>query len=629
MQTNAFSRQRDLGMARMLLETKMVRVLTVIAVAVLLSLLLQPVAAADDGDLITEAKEIELSQRFKPVLYFEAQERTFPVNVEYFLQSCNLNQSVSGTSVLIDPAPTVVSLGAYGDPAANYFLDNRLGTIHDEKIIEQYQRDKGSLGYTVYSHVTGDSTRVVVQYWFFYVFNQGKFNNHEGDWEMVEIVLDSAEKPVYAAYSQHNYGQKASWDMVEKDGDHLNVYVARGSHANYLRYYQGTLEFARDSVGNNGKVLRPDNSEYQLVLLGEKGAGNHPAAQNFIDYGGYWGAFGNTADGLMGRRGPPGPGFRENGDMWVGFNWGNARQQLSQDFLNVEWPIYYWVPIYAVIIAIPIIYHSYRIMRKVQRKQLKKPYIRLFDFKGMNLKTIGNIMAIAGLVIGLVSAFFPYYYAQLNANVGDFQTGGWIDLFIIDGQTGLQVNALDPSGGLVQVGSVPIPFGYLVIAGLLVFVFVTVGATRRRAGRKYLLRGVDLVVPLILTVLVVAGLASILGSIPSVYPGLDAPQVKEMVSVLSAHPFGGDMNVNFPGYGTAQMKWGIGIGAYIMMLAGALLLLGGIFQIISKEAPEWPQPVQPTNQQPAPAYQQQYQQPPQQYAPPQDQQYQPPQNRQP
>jgi len=130
-------------------------------------------------------------------------------------------------------------------------------------------------------------------------------------------------------------------------------------------------------------------------------------------------------------------------------------------------------------------------------------------------------------------------------------------------------------------------------------------------------------------VLVVAGLASILGSIPSVYPGLDAPQVKEMVSVLSAHPFGGDMNVNFPGYGTAQMKWGIGIGAYIMMLAGALLLLGGIFQIISKEAPEWPQPVQPTNQQPAPAYQQQYQQPPQQYAPPQDQQYQPPQNRQP
>ncbi|MCX6652871.1 MAG: hypothetical protein NT137_05900 [Methanomassiliicoccales archaeon] len=52
-------------------------------------------------------------------------------------------------------------------------------------------------------------------------------------------------------------------------------------------------------------------------------------------------------------------------------------------------------------------------------------------------------------------------------------------------------------------------------------------------------------------------------------------------------------------------------------------------QIISKEEPEQPQPVQPTNQQPAPAYQQQYQQPPQQYAPPQDQQYQPPQNRQP
>ena len=42
---------------------------------------------------------------------------------------------------------------------------------------------------------------------------------HEGDWEMVQVVLNSDGTPIKAMYSQHVSGQKAAWSEVEKDGE--------------------------------------------------------------------------------------------------------------------------------------------------------------------------------------------------------------------------------------------------------------------------------------------------------------------------------------------------------------------------------------------------------------------------
>ena len=243
---------------------------------------------------LPEATQQSLAERFKPVMYFDSAERCFPVNVEYSISNCNLNLSVDFNITLLSADPTPEMLDLYADPNAGYYLDNRLGTIHDSGIVDQYLRDKPTLDFTVYAHVFDSGSFIVVQYWFFYVFNFGKYNNHEGDWEMITVVLDSSEVPLSVGYSQHNSGQRAGWSMVEKDGDHPHVYVALGSHANYLRYYQGTLEMARDTVSNSGFVLQPTDTKYHIVLLGEKGAGGHPAGQNWTSS---WRPAGRCTDG--------------------------------------------------------------------------------------------------------------------------------------------------------------------------------------------------------------------------------------------------------------------------------------------------------------------------------------------
>ena len=111
-----------------------------------------------------------------------------------------------------------------------------------------------TLGYKVYAHV--DTTSNIIQYWFFYAFNGGDLNRHEGDWEMIQVVL-SGEQPTQVMFSQHYAGQTATWNQVEKEGDHVKVYVARGSHANYIKPYSGKIGLASDTVGDNGKILQP------------------------------------------------------------------------------------------------------------------------------------------------------------------------------------------------------------------------------------------------------------------------------------------------------------------------------------------------------------------------------------
>jgi len=93
----------------------------------------------------------------------------------------------------------------------------------------------------------------VLQYWLFYYDNPlllpqtpvGTFwQSHEGDWEIVNVVLGPDEQPVEAAYSQHCSGQRKPWADVEKSADgstHPVVYVALGSHANYFAPGDGVL----------------------------------------------------------------------------------------------------------------------------------------------------------------------------------------------------------------------------------------------------------------------------------------------------------------------------------------------------------------------------------------------------
>lgn len=103
--------------------------------------------------------------------------------------------------------------------------------------------------YQYYGRVVHQSGWIILQYWYFYPFNNwrsGFFgaNDHEADWEMVNIYCyedeQRAVRPAWVAYASHNFSGddlRRHWDdpEVEKVGDHPVVYVGGGSHASYFQ----------------------------------------------------------------------------------------------------------------------------------------------------------------------------------------------------------------------------------------------------------------------------------------------------------------------------------------------------------------------------------------------------------
>jgi hypothetical protein len=100
--------------------------------------------------------------------------------------------------------------------------------------------------YSYHGRVLRQDGWVVLQYWFFYAFNDWRSgfygaNDHEADWEKVFVYLFESPSgkltPEWTAYSSHEYKGDAlrrRWDdpELEKVGEHPVVHVCAGSHSN-------------------------------------------------------------------------------------------------------------------------------------------------------------------------------------------------------------------------------------------------------------------------------------------------------------------------------------------------------------------------------------------------------------
>ncbi len=101
--------------------------------------------------------------------------------------------------------------------------------------------------YRYYGRVVCQNSWIVLQYWYFYAFNDWRsgfsgVNDHEADWEMVCVYLWEDEDevhPEWVAYAAHDFSGddlRRRWDdpEVDKVGEHPVVYVGAGSHASYF-----------------------------------------------------------------------------------------------------------------------------------------------------------------------------------------------------------------------------------------------------------------------------------------------------------------------------------------------------------------------------------------------------------
>jgi len=419
---------------------------------------------------------------------------------------------------------------------------------------------------------------VVVQYWMFYAFNKGPLNTHEGDWEMVQVVLGPARVPREAMYSQHTGGQKTEWSNVGRDGDHIKVYVARGSHANYFRPYQGAMGMARDIVGDNGRALNP--GDYALVHLGEANESNHAPDQDWLDYAGRWGEYGSEEDELRGKRGPYGPAYREDGEMWhFPLNWGDDLQSVDSTSFRIDWFFYNFLMIFFTIALLSVCVKILQVYRRHRKTGLGKRVFSILYVDGFNLKSIGNLLGIIGMILAALSIFYPWYEVRVDIPSGSYSTDGMVEVVSIDGSDGIRINMLESNSGLTQVFAFPIPFSVLIVLGIFFIVLSSVGIQKSAGlGRKYLRGGIKMMLPMLILLVFVSQVSEVLDLAP-----VDVPdEAGDLVAIVSDSPAGGDEITVIEEYGTVHVKWGIEKGGYFLLSSGALLFLGGVLEIIAR-----------------------------------------------
>ena len=170
------------------------------------------------------------------------------------------------------------------------------------------------------------------------------------------------------------------------------------------------------------------------------------------------------------------------------------------------------------------------------------------------------------------------------------RTNGFQDIVSVDGINGARIYALDPDLGRVQLSSIPIPFGMLIAAGIVIFVMKLIGEEEKRVGKEYLGKGFSLITPLIITIIVIMFLPQIMPDLNTA-PGRAATDV--VIANVTHSPLGGQMR-SLTTYGTLDVRWGIGSGGLLMIVAAALMATAGVLMIMlglkrmgSKKEPAW------------------------------------------
>lgn len=240
------------------------------------------------------------------------------------------------------------SLMKHNEEGANLDMEGADGGyINQRSIVPEPERFK-DYSNTVYGtereftdRETGKSYKAL-QYWFFYPYNDWE-NKHEGDWEMIQVILDyPSRNPKYITYAWHHGGTNFQWDdkTVERLEDiHPVVYVASGSHASYWSagahpFYQEIDNWFDDCFTDHAwveKELTPPSipgdpgvpvETYNLVQVDSE-------TSTWINWKGHWGEIDwGPAAINTGSSGPNSPGTTTKWKDPMGF----ARNPLPDNY---------------------------------------------------------------------------------------------------------------------------------------------------------------------------------------------------------------------------------------------------------------------------------------------------------
>jgi hypothetical protein len=308
-----------------------------------------------------------LLRRFEPVARFTKGDRFFPMDAESYVRACSLWVWRPGEEpVCLVPhgkltldqlaEPRHDGFGAvhylrFTDPASFKDLIRQSARRRSESREEDFRAGRGRLarvgyvsrfmdtlfsitllargrvpgstaaaGRTAYASILAENEHyryhgrvlrqdgwIVLQYWFFYAFNDwrsGFFgaNDHEADWEKVFVYLSESPSgeitPEWTAYSSHNYEGdilRRRWDdpELEKVGEHPVIHVCAGSHSNQYAAGEYLTEMELSFMSPLARLLGAARSFWHKTLRQYEDDEAEPGRQNgtptifripFVDY---------------------------------------------------------------------------------------------------------------------------------------------------------------------------------------------------------------------------------------------------------------------------------------------------------------------------------------------------------
>jgi len=251
--------------------------------------------------------------RFMPVMRFDSNERFFPIRAKSitdnpgnklerengaFLAERNADGSGLNLGYLVGIPP--IDTGVYPHIIQAVLETDRLNesgnTVSEAHDVADRFQSSSAYRDRIYGHViprTVDGTLkgAWLQYWFFYYYNDfpAEFNlgDHEGDWEMIQVFVNTDLEPQVAVYAQHDSNSFCPWDKVRKLQGRPLVFVAKGSHASYFTPGQhdfGPIGILADVT--DGQVAR----SIKVIRVGTK-------RPRWINWPGKWGASGSSPKG--------------------------------------------------------------------------------------------------------------------------------------------------------------------------------------------------------------------------------------------------------------------------------------------------------------------------------------------
>lgn len=537
---------------------------------------------------------MELASKFAPVLHFTVGEKFYPTSADYLINSSTLERrNADGSSTLVTINPTKYNLGSYSE--IGLFLDNKLNT--SEAIAADYASQGGDIGYYAYVRVVDSGTTKVIQYWLFYAFNNGPLNDHQGDIEVVQVFLDGSSNPQTALYSQHSAGENAGWGDVEKADTHPVVYVAQGSHANYFRSYQGRIGIENDIVGSDGLAIMPEN--LNLVLLGEENS--HPADQSWLDYTGRWGFLGTEEDVALGKAGPLGPVFNQDGVRWAEPKaYLDSTFSVSGNYFILAWLAANFLLIFLVYFFVAAAWKIWHIVRLHKKSGLRvKKFLK-------DKTAVWLAVGVVAILITVVALLLPWYSISASSESGPLTQQEGVGLMSIDGINGLRVNTFtapdsESTSGYRPMFFMQAPFALFIVAGLILLALDIIGIKSGKSiGWKFILGAVVSLLPFILIFIFIMELPAFLSWASSLLPGQQIPpQVENMVAAVAGNPIYGTASQSFPVAGTTTVSWGFGLGAYLFVVAAVMRIVAGV--MLMKSPPPEERPVPPTAEEKQPA----------------------------